>query len=38
MELFNIKLVVFQDLGELFFRFLFNIGVVFSLSGTFIIQ
>ncbi|NLU39388.1 MAG: DUF4956 domain-containing protein [Bacteroidales bacterium] len=29
MELFNIKLVDFQDLGELFFRFLFNIGVVF---------
>lgn len=29
MELFNIKLVDFQDLGELSFRFLFNIGVVF---------
>lgn len=29
MELFNIKLVDFQDLGELFLRFLFNIGVVF---------
>lgn len=29
MELFNIKLVDFQDLGELIFRFLFNIGVVF---------
>jgi hypothetical protein len=29
MELFNIKLINFQDLGELFFRFLFNLGVVF---------
>ncbi|HNW50136.1 MAG TPA: DUF4956 domain-containing protein [Prolixibacteraceae bacterium] len=29
MELFNIKLVDFQDLGELFFRFIFNLAVVF---------
>jgi hypothetical protein len=31
MELFNIKLINFQDLGELFFRFLFNLGVVFTI-------
>jgi len=29
MELFDIKLINFQDLGELFFRFLFNVSVVF---------
>jgi hypothetical protein len=29
MELFNIELINLQDLGELLFRFLFNIGVVF---------
>jgi hypothetical protein len=29
MELFNIELINFQDLGELFFRFMFNLTVVF---------
>jgi len=29
MELFDIKLINFQDLGELFFRFMFNLSVVF---------
>jgi hypothetical protein len=29
MELFNVELINLQDLGELLFRFLFNIGVVF---------
>lgn len=29
MELFNIKFVDFQNLGELFFRFLFNTSMVF---------
>jgi hypothetical protein len=29
MELFNIKLIDIQGLGELFFRFLFNISIVF---------
>jgi hypothetical protein len=32
MELFNIKLINFQDLGELFFRFLFNLVVVFLIT------
>jgi hypothetical protein len=31
MELFNIELINFQDLGELFFRFLFNLGVIFTI-------
>jgi hypothetical protein len=31
MELFNIELINFQDLGELFFRFLFNLAVVFTI-------
>lgn len=31
MELFNIELINFQDLGELFFRFLFNFAVVFAI-------
>jgi len=31
MELFNIELINFQDLGELFFRFLFNFVVVFAI-------
>jgi hypothetical protein len=31
MELFNIELINFQDLGELFFRFLFNLAVIFTI-------